>query len=77
MANLSPRLSGTIWVAWGSEAEYMEKHLRKGSYVGIRGKLRYNKYTNKDGVDQIRTEILVKEFLTPPERKNGESDESE
>ena len=62
------RVEQTQWhnlVAWGDLAEYMQNNLRKGSYIGIRGKLRYRKYNNKEGQQQVRTEILVQEFMEP------------
>lgn len=62
------RVTQTQWhnlVAWGALAEYMENHLRKGDHIGVRGKIRYHAYTSKDGQNQVRTEILVQEFLAP------------
>jgi single-strand DNA-binding protein len=54
-------------IAWGEQADYMEANLKKGNLIGIRGKLRYNKYTDKEGQNQVRTEILVQEFLEQEE----------
>ncbi len=62
-------------VAWGNLADYMENHITKGAYIGIRGKLRYRKYTNKEGQPQMRTEILVQEFLNP-EKKTAKTEEA-
>ena len=62
------RASQTQWhnlIAWGALADYMENHLKKGDQIGIRGKIRYRSYTSKDGQNQMRTEILVQEFLNP------------
>ena len=70
-------VSQTQWhnlVAWGNLADYMEKHLKKGAYIGIRGKIRYNKYTNKEGQQQVRTEVLVQEFLDPEKKKSEETE---
>ncbi len=66
------RITQTQWhnlVAWGELADYMESKLKKGAYIGIRGKIRYNKFTSKDGQAQVRTEILVQEFLTAEGQK--------
>lgn len=72
------RVEQTQWhnlIAWGSQADYMEEKLKKGSLIGVRGKLRYRKYNNKDGQPQVRTEILVQEYLNPASSKNGGSEE--
>ena len=61
------RVTQTQWhnlVAWGEHADYMENNLRKGLQVGIRGKIRYKSYENKAGEKRMRTEILVREFIT-------------
>jgi len=66
------RITQTQWhnlVAWGGLADYMESALKKGDYVGIRGKIRYKNFSNKDGQTQVRTEILVQEFLNPGKKK--------
>jgi len=66
------RITQTQWhnlIAWGELADYMESHLKKGAYIGIRGKIRYNSFTSKDGQKQVRTEILVQEFLDPQSQK--------
>lgn len=49
-------------VAWGSQAEYLEKYLHKGSFIGVRGKLTHRSYENKDGKKTVRTEVVVSEF---------------
>jgi len=74
------RITQTQWhnlVAWGNLADYMEDNLKKGQQIGVRGKLRYRKYNNKDGQPQMRTEILVREFLNPSYRSNGSGEEEE
>lgn len=50
-------------VAWGSQADFLEKYLRKGSFIGIRGKLTHRNYENKDGKPVTRTEVVVREFV--------------
>lgn len=66
--NNGEKVTQTQWhnlIAWGALADYMETHFKKGDYIGIRGKIRYNSFTAKDGQKQVRTEILVQEFLNP------------
>lgn len=49
-------------VAWGPQAEYLEKYLHKGSFIGVRGKLTHRSYETKDGKKTLRTEVVVSEF---------------
>jgi single-strand DNA-binding protein len=51
-------------VAWGPQAEYLEKYLHKGSFIGVRGKLTHRSFDGKDGKKMYRTEIIVKEFVS-------------
>ena len=50
-------------VAWGHQAEYLEKYLHKGSFIGIRGKLTHRSYESKEGKKTLRTEVIVNEFV--------------
>lgn len=50
-------------VAWGYQAEYLEKYLHKGSFIGIRGKLTHRSFESKDGKNNQRTEVIVNEFV--------------
>ena len=50
-------------VAWGHQAEYLEKYLRKGTFIGIRGKLTHRRFEGKDGQKKLRTEVVVNEFV--------------
>jgi single-strand DNA-binding protein len=64
-------------VAWGELADHMENNLKKGALIGIRGKLRYNKFTDKEGQNQVRTEIFVQEFLEQEVAADAETAEAE
>ena len=60
------KVTETQWhnlVAWGKQAEIIEKYLKKGSEVAIEGKLINRNYTDKDGVKRYVTEIQVNELL--------------
>jgi single-strand DNA-binding protein len=50
-------------VAWGHSADYLEKYLHKGSFIGIRGKLSHKTYQDRDGVQKRWTEVIVNEFV--------------
>ena len=60
------KVTDTQWhnlVAWGKNAEIIEKYLKKGSEVAIEGKLLNRNYTDKEGVKRYSTEIHVNELL--------------
>ena len=60
------KVTDTQWhnlVAWGKNAEIIEKYLKKGSEVAIEGKLLNRNYTDKEGVKRYVTEIQVSELL--------------
>ncbi len=50
-------------IAWGKNAELMEKYLTKGSQVAIEGKLMTRNYVDKEGVKRYITEIQVNDIL--------------
>lgn len=54
--------SETIWkklVVFGKLAELCKVHLKKGNEVIVRGRIRLNKYTSKDGEEKESSELLV------------------
>ena len=56
------RVSQTEWhdvVLWRGLAEIAEKYLKKGSSVYIEGKIRTNKWVDKDGNTRYKIEILA------------------
>ena len=44
-------------VMWGKRAEFCNKYLKKGSFIGITGKLRHRSFTGDDGIRRWITEI--------------------
>ncbi|MEM8585389.1 MAG: single-stranded DNA-binding protein [Bacteroidota bacterium] len=58
-------IESTQWhrcVAWGPLAIQLHKFLGKGRKIAIHGQLRYNKYTDKEGVKRNSTDIVVSDF---------------
>ena len=56
------RITQTEWhdvVLWRGLAEVAEKFLKKGSNVYIEGKLRTNKWVDKDENNRYKTEVLA------------------
>ncbi len=60
------KVTETQWhnlIAWGKQADVVEKYLKKGNEVAIEGKLSSRNYTDKDGVKRYVTEIVVNDLL--------------
>jgi single-strand DNA-binding protein len=48
-------------VAFGRTAEFVDKYFKKGSAIGIVGRITTGNYTNKDGVKVYTTEVTAEE----------------
>ena len=48
-------------VAFGKQAEFAEKYLRKGTKMAITGRIQTGSYTNKEGVKVYTTDVIVEE----------------
>ena len=46
-------------VAWRERAQFVEKHVKKGSLLYVEGKIRYRNYDDKDGIKRYFTEIIA------------------
>ena len=60
------KIQQTDWhsiVAWGKQAELVEKYVDKGKEVAIRGKLNSRSYKTETGEKKYVTEILASEIL--------------
>lgn len=44
---------------FGKTAEFVENYIHKGDQLFVEGKIRYRKYTNRDGVEVSATEIIA------------------
>jgi len=62
--------------AFGKQAEFVERYLKKGTKMVVVGRLQNDNYTNKDGQKVYRTRIMVDE-LEFAESKNAASEGSE
>lgn len=68
------KVQHTEWhnlVAWGKQAEIIEKYVTKGSEIAIDGKLTSRSYENEEGQKQYITEVLVNEILLLDSRGNN------
>lgn len=57
-------------------AEVAGEYLKKGSPVYVEGSLKYGKYSNKEGVEQNTTDILVSNLQLLEKRGGGERGEA-
>lgn len=60
------KVTETTWhslVAWGKQAELLDKYTDKGTEIAIEGKLTNRTYTDKDGIKRYVSEVLVTEIL--------------
>lgn len=64
-------------VFWGSQAEIVEKYVKKGKLIQIFGKLTYRNYEDKDGVKHYVTEIRVNELVLMPQGKVNENEKTD
>ena len=62
-------------VAFGRQAEFAEKYLRKGIKIALTGRIQTGSYTNRDGQKVYTTDVVVEdqEFA---ESKNAAGDNS-
>lgn len=54
---------------FGRPAEFVEKYLRKGTAVAVRGRLQTGSYTNKDGAKVFTTEVVVEDHTFATKKK--------
>src|SRR5512146_741060 len=63
-------------VAWNKLAELCSQLLAKGRKVYVEGRLAYRKYTNKDGIEQNSTEIVIDDMMILDSRREGSPEQS-
>lgn len=56
---------------FGKLTEIAKEYLRKGSMIYIEGKLRTEKYTDKQGVERYTTKIIANELQMLDKREGG------
>ncbi len=63
-------------VAFGKQAEFIEKYIKKGVKLAVIGRIQTGSYTNKEGQRVYTTDVIVEE-LEFAESKNSGSEGSE
>lgn len=46
-------------IAWEKTAEFMDKHFKKGSRLGISGRIQSSSYTDKEGNKRTSIDVVV------------------
>lgn len=60
------KVEETQWhkaVAWGKQAEIIEKYVTKGKELAVEGKLVHRNYDDKNGEKRYVTEVVIAEVL--------------
>ena len=60
--NVQERTDWHRVVFFGKLAEIAKAYLHKGSQVYLEGEIRYDKYTDKDGIEKYTTDIVANEM---------------
>ena len=62
-------------VAFGRQAEFAEKYLKKGTKIAVTGRIQTGSYTNKDGQKVYTTDVVLDdiEFAESKNSQGGDS----
>ena len=58
-------------VAWRQTAEFVSKHFKKGSMMGIEGSIQTRKYQDRDGNNRTAFEVVAKEVQFVESKKDA------
>lgn len=58
-------------VAWRKTAELIEKHFKKGSEIGVSGRIQTGTYDDKDGNKRYTTDVIIEEITFVGSKKEG------
>ncbi len=60
------KVESTQWhriVAWGKNAELIEKYVNKGKEIALSGRLTHRSYDDKEGEKRYMTEVVANDLL--------------
>ena len=69
-------ISETEWhniVIWGKLADVVEKYVSKGSQLYVEGKIKTEKYTDKEGTDRYSTKVYASSLQLLGGRPEGQA----
>lgn len=58
-------------IAWNKTAETMCKYLKKGSQIGVEGRIQTGQYEDKSGATVYTTDIVVEQFTFVGSNENN------
>jgi single-strand DNA-binding protein len=62
---------------FGKPAEVAAQYLKKGSQIYVEGRLKYKKYTDKNGIEKVNAEIISEDFkMLGSKSESGSSSKS-
>lgn len=64
-------------IAFGRNAEFAEKYLRKGIKIAATGRIQTGSYTNKEGQKVYTTDVVIEEQEFAESKGSGESNREE
>lgn len=59
---------------FGKSAVFVQTYFHKGDGITIRGRMEFDKYTDKDGNERTGTTLMAERVEFPPSKKSGQSD---
>ena len=63
--------------AFGKQAEFVEKYLKKGTKIVVIGRIQNDNYTNKDGQKVYSVQIMVEEIEFAESKAAGQSQQND
>ena len=64
-------------VAFGKQAEFVEKYLKKGMQIGLAGRIQTGSYTNKDGQKVYTTDVVAEEHYFIGSKSDNQTQQTE
>ena len=64
-------------IAFGRNAEFAEKYLKKGIKIAVTGRIQTGSYTNKDGQKVYTTDVVIEEQEFAESKGSGENSREE
>jgi len=64
-------------IVWRKQAENMARFVRKGSLIGVEGRIQTGSYDDKDGIRKYTTDVVCDgvQFLEPKSQQENNSDQ--
>lgn len=74
--NLSERTDWHYVTAFNKQAEFCNQYIKKGNLVYVEGKIRYEEYKSKDGIDKTATKIIADRVISLEKKSDNDNTSS-